>query len=472
MRATGCIRWVITLIAIASAQEARAFPAFARKYGMACSACHVAWPIFNQQGQNFRDNGYQFRLGKDDPVALRPEYLPISLRTTVGYQFTRTTNQPAGTSDAPFPVVTRTGGIPAPSVDVLTGGTIATDLSFLLVISGFNPADGLASVESAWARLDRIAGNDWLNLKVGKFELDQPASSHRAITLLYNYAAYSAKLPGSAVAFDMAENQLGLELDGHSARSTTRYALSLVSANGDPGSTGAFSSPLLYGHVQQAFELGSTIVPWIRVGALGAVGWWPTEIATFTTTTPGTALVAPRPSGFRTRPALLRTTSRPVAQTVSIPGTGTNLKQYYRAGAELSWLLGYPSTPLFFTVAYIYGRENAGLASGTAPDGSDLSASANHFNSGFAELDWSPFIELVGFLRYDAVRYGTPPGDVDAGTIGLRYYLVIAPRASMALHLEGHVDRNRGFDPVSGGPSFNGQDVVVQSVLAALDFIF
>src|SRR5882757_6128238 len=37
----------------------RAIPAFARKYGMPCSACHEAWPKLNNFGQTFKDNGYQ-----------------------------------------------------------------------------------------------------------------------------------------------------------------------------------------------------------------------------------------------------------------------------------------------------------------------------------------------------------------------------------------------------------------------------
>ena len=86
-------RLALAVAVAAAASRAEAFPAFARKYGMSCSACHVAWPIFNQVGQNFRDNGYQFGLGKDDPITLSQAYVPISLRTTPAYQYTRTTNQ-------------------------------------------------------------------------------------------------------------------------------------------------------------------------------------------------------------------------------------------------------------------------------------------------------------------------------------------------------------------------------------------
>ncbi len=32
-------------------------PAFARKYGLRCSACHTVWPELNAFGQRFKDNG-------------------------------------------------------------------------------------------------------------------------------------------------------------------------------------------------------------------------------------------------------------------------------------------------------------------------------------------------------------------------------------------------------------------------------
>src|SRR5258708_32152824 len=45
--------------------EAREIPAFARKYGMKCSACHLAVPVLNQFGQAFKDNGYRMKNGTD-----------------------------------------------------------------------------------------------------------------------------------------------------------------------------------------------------------------------------------------------------------------------------------------------------------------------------------------------------------------------------------------------------------------------
>ena len=437
-------RWIAVVLLLVPALRAEAFPAFARKYGMSCTACHIAWPIFNQQGQAFRDNGYQFGLDKDDPVTLNPAYIPIALRTTPAYQFTRVTNQPSDRG----PITVQSGGVPLPpGVDILSGGTIAKDISFLLVLSGFGP-DGLATVESGWARLDNLFGSGWLNLRIGKFELDEPASAHRGVALTYGYAVYGAHPQGSIVGFDMGENQVGIEIDGHNARSSTRYSLSITSINGAEftsgnGSGNGWSAPMVYGHLQQAFELGGTFLPWVRVGILGAVGWWPTTYETVDGGTP-------------------------------IPDTGSDHKKIYRGGAELSWLMGNASTPLFFTLAYQYGREDAGLAApGTIDtDGTDLNTVSNSFNGGFLELDWVPFadssynsVPWLFFARYDMVRYERGTGNVDGGTVGVRRYLALGPRASAAIHLEYHYDLVKGVGA-------DGLDVTTQSVLAGVDFDF
>src|SRR5258705_12377584 len=55
----------------------REIPAFARKYGMKCSACHLAVPVLNQFGQAFKDNGYRMKNGTDDLRANEPAYWPL-----------------------------------------------------------------------------------------------------------------------------------------------------------------------------------------------------------------------------------------------------------------------------------------------------------------------------------------------------------------------------------------------------------
>jgi len=65
---------------LALAAPAHAIPAFARKYGLPCSACHEAWPMLNNFGQTFKDNGYQLGNDRDSPIYQQPGYWPIMFR--------------------------------------------------------------------------------------------------------------------------------------------------------------------------------------------------------------------------------------------------------------------------------------------------------------------------------------------------------------------------------------------------------
>ena len=73
---------LLAALMLADSQSARGIPAFARKYGMPCSACHEAWPKLNNFGQTFKDNGYQLGNDRDAPIFQQPAYWPIALRIT------------------------------------------------------------------------------------------------------------------------------------------------------------------------------------------------------------------------------------------------------------------------------------------------------------------------------------------------------------------------------------------------------
>ncbi len=56
---------LLVLLSTCLVDRAHAIPAFARKYGLRCSACHEAWPMLNYFGQKFKDNGYQLMNDRD-----------------------------------------------------------------------------------------------------------------------------------------------------------------------------------------------------------------------------------------------------------------------------------------------------------------------------------------------------------------------------------------------------------------------
>src|SRR5271168_1994929 len=71
---------IVVFLILSSSQNANALPAFARKYGLRCSACHESWPMLNYFGQKFKDNGYQLMNDHDAPIWQNPGYWPVTFR--------------------------------------------------------------------------------------------------------------------------------------------------------------------------------------------------------------------------------------------------------------------------------------------------------------------------------------------------------------------------------------------------------
>src|SRR2546423_14937322 len=129
-----------------------AIPAFARKYGMPCSGCHEAWPKLNNFGQTFKDNGYQLMNDRDAPIFQQPGYWPISLRITPNWH--RESSNRADITNPATGTTTEgrltTHGFDLSGMDILTAGTLAKNISFLLVPS--TDSTGAFHFESANVR--------------------------------------------------------------------------------------------------------------------------------------------------------------------------------------------------------------------------------------------------------------------------------------------------------------------------------
>src|SRR5882762_2611718 len=223
----------------------RAIPAFARKYGLPCSACHTAWPELNNFGQTFRDNGYQLNNDHDSPIFQDPGYFPITFRITPQWHRESTNNQ--ALDDPNSPGGTRLGrvtqhGFDLSGFDMWATGTLYKNISFSVLPS----ADSLGSFhfENAFIRFDNLKGSRWLNLRLGKFELDNMISEKRFLFLSGeggSYQSYHFVPAGEASnAFGLGDNQIGMELAGHSVNSYTRYSVAVLGSN--DGNSGYTSS--------------------------------------------------------------------------------------------------------------------------------------------------------------------------------------------------------------------------------------
>ena len=284
-RATPVVAVALTLafLILASSQSAYALPAFARKYGLRCSACHESWPMLNYFGQKFKDNGYQLMNDRDSPIWQNPGYWPVTFRITPIWHRVSTNKVQVDNSNGPGAGEAKitTSGFDLSGLDFHTGGTLEKNFSFYVLPS----SDPTASFhfETVMARIDNIAGSTWFNVKLGKFELDNLLSEKRILTLTGNggiYQLYHFIPAGDGNIFgQMGDNQLGLELMGHSYNDRTRYSVALLSSNDG-------SVELPYGEESystfitgsQAFDAGKAGVE--RVGFYVMAGEAPTSYLT------------------------------------------------------------------------------------------------------------------------------------------------------------------------------------------------
>jgi hypothetical protein len=458
--------------------KVHAIPAFARKYGMPCSSCHEAWPKLSAFGQSFKDNGYQMGNDRDAPIFQSPAYWPVTFRITPTWH-----RESLGRVAIDGPVVggvtttveqrVTTHGFDWSGLDFHTAGTLAKNVSFYVLPS--SDSTGAFHFEAVWARLDNLLGSSWLNIKLGKFELDNLLSEKRILALSTYGGSYQnyhfQPVTETTYKFGIGDNQVGAEWMGHSKNDRTRISAALLNSNdGQPSftanngsqslATGLVATGRAYNGffaVSQAFEAGSLGLQ--RIGGFALLGQAPTYFQyNLTTGTP------------------------PTTAPLAIPGTGVGNKSYYRAGFIGMWYV----KKLDFTTIYFHGWDSAFLGTGTrAIDPLPVGAKAPTWNGGLIEthLNLNPQVLLLN--RVETVRMSrqallvdptmpfTPGvsvpssnfGDIDVATFGFRYYPFISSRAGFAFHNEFSIFRQRGV-------SSTGNDVTNSSVLIGFDFAF
>ncbi len=422
------------------ATYATAIPAFARKYGLRCSACHTVWPELNAFGQRFKDYGYQLGNDRDSPIWQANSYWPIAVRTTPQVHFENTTHQPI---DPPPSERTITqAGFDLSGIDFLMLGTLYKNISFGLVPT-LDP-DGTAGVEAAFVRFDNLGHSPWANLKVGKFELDNLLGEKR-ITFLSNnggfYYAYHYQPAGSvdSYTFGLGDNQIGAELSGHSINSYTRYSVSLLSTgDGEAGLSGGNSLDAMVS-LSHAFATGGGLGPQ-RIGVFGYLGH--------------------RPTAFDS------------AGGEPIPGTASAFKQFMRVGVTAQiWLGNLELLPMVS-----HASDDAALGGSTQEPAWNTAMLEAHYIA-------SPRLLVQG--RYEMLRNSkqadsaTPKtfGDADAFAVGVRAYPFMFSRAGMAIHGEFAMTGTVGMAPLSGnGSGLDAYDPATKiwsrSLMLGFDFAF
>ena len=457
---------VLLFLVMTGSQRANALPAFARKYGLRCSACHESWPMLNYFGQKFKDNGYQLMNDRDAPIWQNPGYWPVTFRITPIWHRLSTgkvlvDTYSAGSTTPTGQAVQRVtmSGFDLSGLDFHTGGTLEKNISFYVLPS----SDPTASFhfETVMARLDNLWSNPWLNVKLGKFELDNLLSEKRILTLTGNggiYQLYHFVPVGDGNIFgQIGDNQLGLEVSGHSLNDRTRYSASLLSSNdGQPelpygnGYTGFFTA-------YTAFDAGKAGVQ--RIGAYGMVGEAPTTWITQT-----------GPSG-----------------TLPLPGGGIGNKNFSREGFYGLFYFGQHAD---VTVVTQHGEDSAwfgqgygdfidGIATGNNTTGTTLPAGARSpiWNGVLIEPHYVYSPQLIFIGRFETIRMqqqstpGTPQslGNITTYTLAMRYNPFMTSRAGFAWHNEYNWWHRDGVGPTLG---LNSANLNVSELLTGFDFDF
>jgi hypothetical protein len=413
---------VILFVFFANPTPSKAIPAFARKYGLPCSACHEAWPMLNTFGQTFKDNGYQLMNDRDSPIWQNPSYWPITFRITPNWH-RESTSQVAidGPGGTVYAKSVDANGFDLSGLDFHTGGTLYKNYSFYVLPSS-NPA-GSFHFETVMARIDNIGQSPWFNFKLGKFELDNIISEKRILTISNNGGLYHLyhfiPLGDNNVFGQMGDNQLGVELMGHSLNDRTRYSVALLSSNdGQVGlpSKNAYSTFITASQAFNAGYQGGVD----RVGAFAFIG----DAPTYSLTSGG------------------------------VPVTAIGNKSFNREGV---FGLLYVKK-LDFQLFYQHGFDSPYFGTST-PANMPLPAGARGptWNGGFVEAHYvfSPQMILIQrdeFIRMSQQALASTPGNtgnLNAYTVGFRYYPFMFSRAGFAYHAEYSYVQQQGAAPVT-----------------------
>jgi hypothetical protein len=449
--------FALIFLFLSASQSANALPAFARKYGLRCSACHESWPMLNYFGQKFKDNGYQLMNERDAPIWQNPGYWPVTFRILPIWHRVSKGKQAvdSGTEGGQVEQRITSSGFDLSGLDFHTGGTLEKNISFYVLPS----SDATASFhfETVMTRLDNIFGSPWLNVKLGKFELDNLLSEKRILTLTANggiYQLYHFSPQGDGNIFgQIGSNQLGVEVMGHSYNDRTRYSAALLSSNnGSVGLPYGANSYSGFFAASQAFDTGKLGVQ--RVGFYAMVGEAPTSWLT---------------SG---------------GPNAAIAGSGTGNKGYSREGFVGQFYFGqhfdvqvvtqHGSDSAWFGQGY--GDFIDGIAPNNNTPGTVLPAGSRNptWNGVLVEPHYVYSPQLIFLARYETIRMSqqsTPGtrsdlGNITTYTVGYRYNPFMTSRAGFAWHNEFNLFHQVGTAPLSG------TNINTSEVLTGFDFDF
>ncbi len=196
MRRSPRIGWRFTWIGLATLvavlavlpEEARAIPAFARKYQFSCSTCHAPFPRLKPFGEEFAARGFRLadptqeptRADYDvgDPLLKLPRNLPLAIRLE-GYG---SYNQDAqAETDFETPWVFK----------ILSGGPLSDRVSYYLYF--IVEKNETESLEDAWVQINDLFGSG-VDLQFGQFQISDILFKRELRLERTDYAIYQVRV--------------------------------------------------------------------------------------------------------------------------------------------------------------------------------------------------------------------------------------------------------------------------------------
>jgi hypothetical protein len=212
----------IALLAVASARDAEAIPAFARKYQISCSTCHAPFPRLKPYGEEFAGRGFRMedpsqeptRATYDvgDPLLALARELPLAMRLE-GYTSWKENAEAEVDFETPW------------AFKLLSGGPISKKISYYVyaIIEKGEPI----KLEDTFVQFRELFGAP-LDLTFGQFQVSDPLFKRELRLERNDYAIYKTRI--GVIPTDLTYDR-GFVL-GWGAPADIDVVLQLINGNG------------------------------------------------------------------------------------------------------------------------------------------------------------------------------------------------------------------------------------------------
>lgn len=246
----------------ATAHDAAAIPAFARKYRVSCSLCHAPAPRLNAFGEAFAGNGFEFAPGEPgrdtistgDAILRLQRELPLAIRMDAYF---RAQTEPEGGQNA---IDFQTPWV----IKLLSGGQVADRVSYYMYFL-LSERGEVAGLEDAYLQFTDVAGSG-VSLLVGQFQVSDPLFK-RELRLEYeDYQPYRVRVGQTAADLTYDRGLMAV----FSPWSGADAAVQLISGRGLSAAAGRQFDP--DDAKSTALRLSQDVGP-VRLGAFGYRGF-------------------------------------------------------------------------------------------------------------------------------------------------------------------------------------------------------